>query len=307
MTTALPILTTTVAISQFFELGHTLDEVPTHSGDIFDIRAFPDVYAALLVHQSGPLGIWTTDTVQYRRTADPDMLRWIRHRYNGPRAQAEIYRHEMQPEAILERRVIKNVMTDYGVLTMLHIMGTSAEAQYFNHLQLSTGAETAQVSTAMGTTGVTAIPVISNGVAFTNGMLVTLGFGSANAEIVTIGNGSTATSIVCSATTKTHSVNDWVVQNPSTSDNPSSVTNGYDSGALASGAFVYTGSGAAGRQIRIAYDFPANSSAPGSGYTDLWVASAAIIASNTTAAHLTASPWIVNATTGINVVYSDTM
>ncbi len=305
MTSVLPIAHTTVAFPQFFACGHTTDELPTNTATAFDIRAFPDVQAALSQHDPAPLGIWTTDLVRYRREADPDLQSWIQRRYRTQSARANAYRREMCPEEILERRIVKNVMTDYGVLTCMHVIGYAAEAQYFNHLQLATGAVTAQVSTAMGTTGVTAIPVISNGTSFTSGMIVTLGYGTANAENVTVGSGSTSTSVVCSATTKTHSANDWVVENPSTSDNPSSVSNGYDSGALASGAYTYSGTGAGGRQVKIIYNFPANSGAPGSGYTDLWLASAATIASNTTAAHLTSSPWIVNGTTGLDVTYTD--
>jgi hypothetical protein len=316
--TALPIARTVVAIPQFHAAGHTPDELPTvarverrtHTLP-FDLREYPEVLAAVQTgddtHSRAHAGIWTTDLIAYERDDAGDVLTWVLKRMGGAseRARRAAFWREAKPLGIMERVIAKNVLTDSGALALLKVIGSAAPTLYYNHLQLSANALTAQVSSAMSTTGVTSIPVISGGASFTNGMSITLGYGTANAETLTVGSGSTSTSIVCSATTKTHSANDWVVQNPLTSDNPSSVTSGYDSGALASGAFTYSGVGAGNRQVQVIYDFPANASAPGSGYTDLWIASAATIASNTTAAHLTRSPLLVNGTTGANVTYTD--
>lgn len=277
---ALPIMQTTVAIPAFHRLGHQVSDLPTKAKKHFDIRDCPDVLAAVqwTGGQFHPAGIWTLDSVTYR--------------------------HD-RPWCIRERKICQNTITDYGATAMLKVVASAAQTQFFNHLQLSADAKTAQLSGAMTSTGVTAIPVISGGAAFTNGMSITLGYGTANTETLTVGSGSTSTSIVCSATTKTHSANDWVVQNPLTSDNPSSVTSGYDSGALAGGAFAYSGAGAGSRQVVVTYNFPTNAGAPGGGYTDMWLASAATIASNTTAAHVTHSPAIVNSTTGLNATYTE--
>jgi len=308
--TSPPVLSVRVAVPAFYASGHTPDEIPT------DARPFdPRAYDGLLAHarqdahtgtrqdRAQPVGIWTLDTVRYADDT-PDLLRWIAKRTPRWKEQRHLFRQLARPLSIVERLIAQNIVTDTGAGALLKVVGTAAPTLYFNHLQLCTGAAVAQVSTAMGTTGVTAIPVISNGTAFTNGMSITLGFGTANAETLTVGSGSTSTSIVCGATTKTHNANDWVVQNPLTSDNPSSVSNGYDSGALASGAFTYSGTGAGNRQVQVIYDFPANSSAPGAGYVDMYTSSAAIIAAGTTGSHLTHSPLLVNGSTGVNATYT---
>ncbi len=155
--------------------------------------------------------------------------------------------------------------------------------------------------------GATSLAVVAGGASFTNGMSFSAGVGGANAESLTAGSGSTGTSVVTGATTKEHYANDWLIQNPLTSDNPSSVASGYDSGALTSGAYTYSGTGAGNRQVQAVYNFPAASGAPSSGYTDLWVASTGTIAAGTTAAHITGVPYLVNSTTGVSVTYSDKM
>lgn len=387
--TTLPIARTVVAIPAFHQLGHSVDELPSEARLDrrqhtlpFDIRHYPEVLAAVQATPGGkpphPAGIWTTDLIEYDREDTKSLAEWIlaKFPYWAECARRALYWREAKPLGILERQIAQNVITDYGALTMLHVIGNAAEAQFFNHLQLGTGAATAQVSgvtanlsAAMGATGVVAIPVVSGGAAFTNGMIIGLGVGTTNTEQVTVGAGSTATSIVCSATAKTHSIgdlvaqsyaigvtaipvvsngaaftntlsytagfgsanaetliaasgssgtsvntaattklhwaNDWLVQNPLTADNPSTVANPYDSGALGSGAFAYSGAGLGSRQVQVAYNFPSNAGAPGAGYTDLWMASAATIASNTTAAHQTRNPLLVNSTTGANITYTD--
>jgi hypothetical protein len=316
--TALPILTTVVAIPQFYAAGHTPEELPTvarverrtHTLP-FDLREYPEVLAAVQTdehtHVRAHAGIWTTDLIAYAREDAGDVLTWVLRRMSGAseRARRAAFWREARPIGVIERLIGKNVLTDSGALALLKDIGSAAPTLFFNHLQLSANAATAQLSSAMSSTGLTSIPVVSGGTAFTNGMSITLGYGTANAETVTVNGTSTSTSIPCTATTKTHSSGDWVVQNPLTSDNPSSVTSGYDSGALASGAFTYSGTGAGNRQVQVVYDFPANASAPGSGYTDLWIASAATITTGTTAAHLTRSPLLVNGSTGANVTYTD--
>ncbi|MBF6588920.1 MAG: hypothetical protein IVW57_00130 [Ktedonobacterales bacterium] len=317
--TALPIARTVVAIPQFHQHGYAVDALPgvAHVDRnqhlvAFDVRDYPDVLAAVQTHDGAHArshaGIWTHDLIAYDREDAGDVWTWTLRRFAGvsERARRAAFWREARPLGILERLVSVNVLTDNGALTMEKIIGSASPTGIpFNHLQLSADAKTAQVSTAMSSTGVTAIPVVSGGTNFTNGMSITLGYGSTNAETVTVGSGSTSTSIVCSATTKTHSANDWVVPNPTTSDNPSSVTSGYDSGALTSGAFAYSGAGAGNRQVQVTYNFPANAGAPAGGYTDLWVANAATIAAGTTAAHQTRSPLLVNGSTGVNVVYTD--
>ncbi|HUY77019.1 MAG TPA: hypothetical protein VMV29_09630 [Ktedonobacterales bacterium] len=318
-TLALPVAKTTVAIPAFHALGHTVSEVPT-DGRAFDIHAFPDVLQALTTDdhtaqpsRPHPVGIWQTDLVRYDHADASDMATWVARKCAttfpvkviSEQARRALYRRLAKPIGVVERVISANIVTDQGGLDLLHVFGSAAPSVFFNHMQLATGAVTDQVSATMGSTGVTAIPVASGGTSFTNGMSITLGYGTANAETVTVGSGSTGTSIVCSATAHTHAIGDWIVENPTTSDNPSSVSNGYDSGALVSGAYTYSGSGAGSRQVQIVYDFPANSGAPGAGYTDLWMASAATIATNTTGAHLTRSPLAVNSTTGANVTISE--
>lgn len=315
---ALPIARTVVAIPAFHALGHGVDELPTvaqmdqrtHTLP-FDIRDYPEVLAAVQQRgtaQQHPAGIWTTDSIAFAREDAHDVATWLLTKGGrwSERARRAAFWREARPLGILERLVAQNVITDTGALTMLKVIGNAAPTGIpYNHLQLSADAKIAQVSTTMGATGVTAIPVISGGASFTNGMTAYLGYGTANQETVTIGAGSTGTSVVCSATTKTHAVNDYLVQAPTTSDNPSSVTSGYDSGVLPGGDFTYSGTGAGNRQVQVVYTFPSNAGAPGGGYTDAWIANTATIAAGTTAAHLTRSPLLINGTTGATVTYTD--
>lgn len=320
---ALEIAKTLVAIPAWHHAGHRIAQLPTAARFDqaqqrlpFDIRDYPSVAASLRAEKGRSLGVWTTDLIVYDRAIDQqDLIAWILRvgAHWSEAARRALFWREARPLGILERLIAANIITDTGATALLKgAFNSAAPSSVYNHMQLSADAKTAQLSGAMASTGATAIPVTSGGTNFTSTMLAYLGYGTANQETVNIGSGSTATSVVSSATTKTHNANDYLVQAPGTqsnaaSDNPSSVTSGYDSGALGAGAYTFSGSGPGNRQVQIVYDFPANSGAPGGGYTDLWMSTAATIAAGTSGAHLTRSPLLVNGSTGANCTYTDSL
>lgn len=324
----LPILKNLVAIPAFWKAGHDAAELPTVARFDreqhvipFDVREYPDVLAALrapadeggVLRPGEPLGVWTTDLVRYDRAIDhQDLWSWILRRFGHwtDEARRRLYLREAKPVAILERLIAKNIITDNGATTMLKVFGSAAPS-FFNHLQMSADAKTLQLS-ATAASAQAACTVAANGTNFTNTMVAYVGYGLGTQETKNVSS-STATSVTMSTNlANTHNANEWLVQAPGTQtnnavDNPSAVTSGYDSGALAGGAFTYSGTGPGNRQVQVAYNFPSNAGAPGGGYTDLWLSTAATIAAGTTGAHLTRSPLAVNGTTGANVTYTETV
>lgn len=221
----------------------------------------------------------------------------------------------LRPEAMAERVLAeiwaRNVVTDNGATALLKNLWNSAGSTVaiMNHLVIAQLNQAYAIQTGAAinnASGAQTSITVGGGVQATNFPVsgpITWSYGTTNAETWTTGSsapgnlGATSITVVSQTTVSghTHSAGDYVVNNPSTSDNPASVSNSADSGALPGGDFTFSGTGAGNRQVQIQFTF-STSTAAGS-YTEAYLSNAGTIASNSTSVHLIFPPQVINSNT----------
>lgn len=226
----------------------------------------------------------------------------------------------LRPDAMRERTRseiwARNCITDTGATAMLKNTWNNAGSAVaiFDHLVIAYGNQGyALLTTAItnGATGVVSLAcaggiqvaaVRAETYSATAGGGVIVSYGTANAEgyspTGTNAQGATAIAVTSQTAAAAHAINDYITENPKVADNPSSVSNSTDSGALSSGAFSFSGAGAGNRQVAIAFTFPTSS--PAGAYTDAYTSNAGTIAAGTTASHLIVPPQTINSTTSLS-------
>jgi hypothetical protein len=260
------------------ELLVTLPEYHKSSVKPLNFGAFCDMFEA---HQ-GPLGLWGFK---------------VTDRFSGDVKQ-EIW--------------TKNVVTDNGATAMLkNTWNNSGSAvSIFNQISIAAqaGSTTLQTALTNGQTGVTTLTVAALPAAIPSGTTLTIGYGTGQTQNVTTSalanSGATSISVTSFTANAAYAVGSNVVPVPTTSDNPSSVTGAQYSGALASGAFTFSGTGAGNRQVVITYTFNGGSFTAGN-YTEAYTTNANPIASGSTASHLITTPMALNGTTNLTVTITE--
>lgn len=262
-------------------------------------------------HPAGsPLGLW--DVKRLDTTGIPEEVAAA----GGPTLDA--YLAGLPKEEVAERTLsdlwARNVITDTGATQMLKSTWNNAvPASVYNYLVIAFGNRSYAVLTTALTAGQTAVTSLacSGGiqvVAMPNSSPITVSYGTANAETFTTGAsagalGATSIAVASQTSVNAHSVNDYIVTQPSTSDNPSSVSNSANSGALAAGAFTFSGTGAGNRQVQIQYTFSTSTTA--GAYTESYTSNAATIAAGTTGSHLIFPPQTINSTTSLQLTVTE--
>lgn len=245
-------------------------------------RNFTDFCAMFEAHD-GPLGLWEFASTD-RLTGD-----------------------------ILKRIWTKNVVTDTGGTAMLKNIWNNAGSavSIFNQIAIAAQAGSTTLTTALAAnaTGQTSLAVAALPAAIPSGTTLTLGYGGvAPQNIVTSALAAIgATSITVTSFTVNSTgfiVGSNVVPVPTTSDNPSSVTGAQYSGALSSGAFAFSGTGAGNRQVVITFAFTGGSFTAGN-YTEAYTCNANPIVAGSTASHLITTPMPLNSTTNLTVTITE--
>lgn len=206
----------------------------------------------------------------------------------------------------------KNVIVDNGGTAMLKNTWNNAGSavSIFNQIAIGLQAGSTTLTTALtnGQTGVTSLAVQALPAAIASGVTITIGFGTGQTQnVVTNGTASLgATSITVNSFTSNaaYAIGTNVVPVPTTSDNPSGSTGAQYSGALSSGAFSFSGTGAGNRQVVITYQFLGASTTAGN-YTEAYTTNANPIASGSTASHLITAPMAVNTSTNLTVTITE--
>jgi hypothetical protein len=222
----------------------------------------------------------------------------------------------LRPEALAERTLsevwARNIVTDNGALAMLkntwYSSGSQVTIMDYILISFNNQAYAVQTGATINTgSGAQTTIACAGGVQFANfgaTKAITWSYGTANAETWTTASGSPgnigATSITVGSQTAgavSHIAGDSIVPQPTTSDNPSSLTNAASSGALPSGDFAYSGAGAGLRQVVISYTFSVATAA--GEYTEAYTANATSMAANASASHLIFPPQTINNTTSL--------
>ena len=206
----------------------------------------------------------------------------------------------------------KNVVTDNGATAMLKNVWNNAGSAVtiMNQIAVSAQAGSTTLTTALtaSQTGITTLAVSALPAAIASGSTITLGFGTANTQNVVTSalasSGATSISVTSFTSTYAQGVGSNVVPVPTTSDNPSSVTGAQYSGALAAGAFAFSGTGAGNRQVVITYTFNGGSFTAGN-YTEAYTTNTNPIAAGTTASHLITTPMALNTNTNLTVTITE--
>jgi len=195
---------------------------------------------------------------------------------------------------VIERSIHKNVITDKGAIAMLKNTWNNAGSAVgiFNRFHLSPNGCATRITGATGTSAITTLAVESLPAALADNDQLTLGYGGANEQTVQVNNGAGyaigATSITVDSFTPAINfpANTALVANPKYTDNPSSVSNTVDSGALAGGDFTFTETtGLGNRQVAI-HKIITGTTGNAGQYTEAYTSNAATIATNATASHL---------------------
>jgi hypothetical protein len=202
-----------------------------------------------------------------------------------------------------------NVITDTGGIALLKNTWNSAGSAVaiFNQLAIAANAGSTTLTTALAAnqTGVTSLAVQAVPASIPSGTTLTLGYGTSNTQTVTTSALTAAQATSISVTTFTvnatgFAIGQNVVPSPTTSDNPSSAPGAQYSGALSSGAFAYSGTGAGNRQVVISYTFNGGSATAGN-YTEIFTCNANPIVAGATATHLIVPPMALNSSTNLTV------
>ena len=213
---------------------------------------------------------------------------------------------------VLKRIWTKNVVTDNGATAMLKNTWNNAGSTIaiFNQIAVAAQAGSTTLTTALtnGQTGVTSLAVAALPASIPSGTTITIGYGSGTTQNVTTSAtaSASATSITVTSFTSNaaYAIGTNVVPVPTTSDNPSSVSGAQYSGALTSGAFTFSGTGAGNRQVVISFTFNGGSFTAGN-YTEAYTTNANPIAAGSTASHLITTPMALNSTTNLTVTITE--
>ena len=284
----------------------------------------------------GPLGLWNVQRIDFTgipEAADSTLLNQARQAAQQvaagitdvklPKSWSQRIFDALRPEALRERTLsevwARNVITDNGATAMLKNTWNSAGSTVtiMDYLQIAYGNQAYAVQTGSAITngsGAQTSIACSGGVQAANfgaSVSITWSYGTSSAETCTTGTGTPgnvgATSITITSHTttsgNTHSAGDFIVNQPTTSDNPSSLSNSASSGALSSGAFTFSGSGAGNRQVAIAYTYATSTTA--GAYTECYTCNASSVASNSTASHLIFPPQTINSSTSLALTVTE--
>ncbi len=233
--------------------------------------------------------------------------------HNGPLGLWEMKRTDRYTNEILERLWVKNIVTDTGATGMLKNTWNSAGSAIaiFNQIAIAAnaGSTTLTVALAANAAGVVSISVAALPAAIASGTVITLGYGTGNTQNVTA-NGiaaALATSITVNSFTVNatgFTVGNNVVPVPTTADNPATVAGAQYSGALAAGAFTFSGTGAGNRQVVITFTFNGGSFTAGN-YTEAYTTNANPIVAGATATHLITMPMALNTTSNLTITITE--
>lgn len=211
---------------------------------------------------------------------------------------------------VASRLIAENIVTDTGATAMLKNTWNNAGSAVgiFNQIAIDTNAGSTTLTSALAanTSGVTSISVAATPASIASGTTLTLGYGTGNTQnIVTsaLANAGATSITVTSFTVNAtgFSIGANVVPNPTTSDNPSSLggTSAY-SGALSSGAFTFSGTGAGNRQVSIQFTFSTSTTA--GSYTEAWTVNTnPVAATGETASHLIFPVQTINSSTSLQI------
>lgn len=233
--------------------------------------------------------------------------------HQGPLGLWEMKVSDRFTGEVQKRIWAKNVITDNGATAMLKNNWNNAGSAVaiFNQIAVAANAGSTTLTSALAanTAGVTSISVAALPAAIPSGTTITLGYGgTAPQNVVTsalASAGATSISVTSFTVNSTgFAVGANVVPVPTTSDNPSSASGAQYSGALASGAFTFSGTGAGNRQVVISFTFNGGSFTAGN-YTEAWTTNANPIVSGSTASHLITTPMPLNSTTNLTVTITE--
>lgn len=239
---------------------------------------FTDMFDA----HNGPLGLWCLKTTD---------------RYTGQ---------------VLREVWTKNVITDTGATAMLKNTWNNAGSavSIMNQLAIAANAGSTTLTTALtnGQTGVTSLAVAALPASIPSGTTITIGYGTGQTQNVTTSalaaSGATSITVTSFTANAAYAIGSNVVPVPTTSDNPSSVSGAQYSGALASGAYAFSGTGAGNRQVVITYTFNGGSFTAGN-YTEAYTCNANPIVAGATASHLITTPMALNTTTNLTLTITE--
>ncbi len=206
---------------------------------------------------------------------------------------------------VTQEQWLENVLTDVGGLgAWKNLVGVSTVTA-FNYLLVDSGAGVTTLTTALtnGQTGVTTLAVAALPGAIASGTSLVIGAGSGTTQTVTTSSsaslGATSISVTSFTSNAAYAVGTNVAPQPTTSDNPSSLSGTVaNSGALTTGQVTYSGTGAGNRQMQIAYTFSTTGSpaAATANYNEAWLAQASSVSgTGQTAIHV-----IFNAPMAVN-------
>lgn len=232
--------------------------------------------------------------------------------HNGPLGLWELKSFDARTGEILKRIWTKNVVTDNGATAMLKNTWNNAGSAVgiMNQIAVDAQQGSTTLTTALtnGQTGVTSLAVAALPAAIGSGVSLTIGYGTGQTQTVTTSasasSGATSISVTSFTSNAAYAIGTNVVPVPTTSDNPSSVSGAQYSGALSSGAFTFSGTGAGNRQVVISFTYTAGSFTAGN-YTSAWTTNANPIVSNSTATHLITTPMALNNTTSLTITITE--
>lgn len=213
---------------------------------------------------------------------------------------------------IVKRIWTKNIVTDNGATAMLKNTWNNAGSavSIMNQIAIAIQAGSTTLTTALtnGQTGITSLAVAALPASIPSGTVLVVGYGTGQTQNVTTSalasSGATSITVTSYTSNAAYAIGTNVVPTPTTSDNPSSVSGAQYSGALSSGAFTFSGTGAGNRQVVISFTFNGGSFTAGN-YTEAYTCNANPIVSNATASHLITTPMALNASTNLTVTVTE--
>lgn len=232
--------------------------------------------------------------------------------HQGPLGLWELKSFDARTGEIVKRIWTKNVVTDNGATAMLKNTWNNAGSAIgiMNQIAVDAQQGSTTLTTALsnGQTGVTSLAVAALPAAIQSGTTITIGYGTGQTQNVTTSalasSGATSITVTSFTSNAAYAIGTNVVPVPTTSDNPSSVSGAQYSGALSSGAFTFSGTGAGNRQVVISFTYTAGSFTAGN-YTSAWTTNANPIVSNSTATHLITTPMALNNTTSLTITITE--
>lgn len=183
---------------------------------------------------------------------------------------------------VIQEAWLSNVLTDTGATAAWkNLINSSGSAvSIYNQIAITTaaGVTTLQSALTNGQSGITSLTVAALPGTIASGTTLTLGAGSGTTQNVTTSAlasaGATSISVTSFTASAAFAIGTNVAPNPTTSDNPSSLSGTVSySGALSAGAFTFSGTGAGNRQVQVQYTFSTTGSpaATAANYTEAWL------------------------------------